>query len=700
MNFMNRKMFQKGGASNTLGPYQIRDLKTIDPKTGQPIIYDIKPDFINQMGFSPYKILYDKDLEKGSEVQKILQQFKEKDAPGIGPFQAREDIGTNIADIGFRLARQFEPIVRSGIRGVGEITGIQSLKDAGGELSYGRIPEGEGRLGQPFGFQMGESVIPSDADRARFMLRGITEKDEPIVPDVSTASVVDNEFINEDMKARQPRFLMPPEDYKLQVNLENTEKILSAYSPEDQEVLRTFIDPNTNMLTTSPDELMMRPERTEPLSTEDPFNTTLNLSDLTESLESLSEERQNLENRFAEEDIQRPADIDVDEITNLLNDIQQPSINLDKTEADSLLETIDKFDGLSPDELKFEIDKTKFPGMTELDKNKAEVAAQVKEIKKEEEARIAAGEDSDPNKAPRSPAAKKLNEPGFFGSDRFLNFIRNVGAGLVESGQVGPGLALGAAKAAEERAARDIAADERKAEMDKLIAIEEKKAEIAERGGPETSLKKLLRTNAQEMNADYNEVISGSNTLNTINRVREIVLNEDTASVAAFIGEITEKVGVFFDIDGKPSKTGTKFEDLEPRTRAKVLLNNIKQANIREILGESGKTISNLDRQIIDQLVGSLTLGTNPNEVLETLDLTKRSVLTNIQAAQSRLQTNFTFAVQEGDYGLSLIENNDSLINYIATLRKDPSALPVGKDYSNKYADVTAQRRKITLAEE
>ena len=162
--------------------------------------------------------------------------------------------------------------------------------------------------------------------------------------------------------------------------------------------------------------------------------------------------------------------------------------------------------------------------MDALDDQKAQVAKQVKVINQLE----AAGIDPDTyfNTA-RNPVSKKLNEPGFFGSDRFLNFIRNVGAGLAESGQMGPGLVLGAAKAAEERAARDIAADERKAEMDKLIAIEEKKAEIAAAGGPETSLKKLLRTNAQEMNADYNEVVSGSNTLNTIKRVQEIVLNEE-----------------------------------------------------------------------------------------------------------------------------------------------------------------------------
>ena len=688
MNFMNRKMFQKGGASNTLGPYQIRDLKTIDPKTGQPIIYDIKKDFINQMGFSPYKILYDKNLEKGSEVQRILQQFKEKDAPQLGPFQAREDIGTNIADAGFRLARFLEPGVRAGIRGTGEFFGLQKLKDIGGDVSFGRLPEGEGRLGMPFGFTLGESVIPSDADRARFMLRGITEKDDT----VDTASPINTstfDFRDEDIKARQPTFLMPPEDYKLQVNLENTEKILSAYSPEDQEVLRTFIDPNTNMLTTSPDELMMRPERTEPLSTEDPFNTTLNLSDLTESLESLSEERQDLENRFAEEDIQRPADIDVDEITNLLNDIQQPSINLDKTEADSLLETIDKFDGLSPDELKFEIDKEKFPGMTELDKNKAEVAAQVKEIKEKEEARIAAGEDPDPDKAPRSPVAKKLNEPGFFGSDRFLNFIRNVGAGLVESGQVGPGLALGAAKAAEERAAREIAADERKAEMDKLIAIEKAKAAL----DPGTELDANQRIKlAGEINADYNDVVSATNVLEIVDRVESIVLNEDTTSGRAIVNEFLTKVGSVFNSDGQPDPNGDRsWSELEPRVRARVLLNQITQKNIRDILGESGKTISNLDRQIVENLVGSLNIGRTDAEILETLKLTRDGITTNLQNSASRLKTNYTGMQKYGDMDLIGSKNINAYINTGAL--KDTI-------YSNQYASYSQPRTSITLAEE
>ena len=450
------------------------------------------------------------------------------------------------------------------------------------------------------------------------------------------------------------------------------EKLINQYSPYDQKILREFIDPTTGKLTVSPEELAMRPMRPERIIDID--NVSLNLDESAANLALLSEEIDALEGRFAEEDIKRPEDIDVDEITNLLNEIQLPGINIEKTEADSLLETIDKFEGLAPEELKIELDKEKLPGMTELDKNKAEVAAQVKEIKEKEEKRIAQEGDPDPDKAPQSPIAAKLKEPGFFGSDRFVNFVRNVGAGLVESGQMGPGLALGAAKAAEERAARDLAQDQKDAEMAKLIAVEKAKAALKAQEGPDTSLKKLLRTNAQEMNADFNEVVSGNNTLVTINRVKEIVMNEDTSSVAAFVSDINKKVGTFFDMDGQPSRTGKKFEDLPPRARAAVLLNNIKQANIREILGESGKTISNLDRQIIDDLVGNLKAGNNPVEILETLKLTETRVMTNIQGAQDRLLSNFNFAIQEGDYGVSLIQNNTNLLNYIAKLKTNPSS--------------------------
>ena len=672
MNFMNRKMFQRGGASNTLGAYQIRD-----KVTGE--VYDIKPDFINTFGFNPYKILLDDTLEKGSAVQSILEDFQEKDAPKIGPIQARQDIGSTIADVGFRVARQFEPIIRGGIRAAGEITGIEPFKKAGGEFTVGFLPEGEKRLGQPFGVLPVDSVVPSDQERARFMLRGITVKEpndvQDVVDDTSTF-----DFRNEDMRSKVGQSAFEQQQREI---------MLSKYSLEDQAFLRA----NPNI---TPEEVGMRPLKSQP--TVDVFNQSLNIDELSSNLAELTQEREDLESRFAEEDIQRPADINVDEITSLLDEVTQPSIDIEKTEADTLLDTIDKFDGLSEDQLQFEIDKQNLPGMDALDENKEAVAKQIEVIKKLE----AEGKNPDDyfNKAInigdkenyRNNADKKLNQPGFFGTDRFLNFVRNVGAGLVESGQMGPGLALGAAKAAEERAARDIAADERKAEMDKLVAIE--KAKAALKPGEKLKPKENIDL-AGQINADYNEVISANNTLEIVGRVEEIILNEDTTSAQAVIQEIFDAAGAIFNTDGQPDPNGKGWNELSPRVRAKVLLNQIKQKNIRDILGESGKTISNLDRQIVDELVGSLQIFKTDAAALEALKLTREGILTNMTGAIARLKSNYIGMENYGD--MSLIQNDD-LIDYMET------GTLTGNPYANDFVGSTESRpgriNKITLAKD
>ena len=669
MNFMNRKMFQAGGASNSLGAYQIRD-----KVTGE--VYDIKPDFIDTFGFNPYKILMDDSLEKGSAVQSILEDFQEKDAPKIGPFQARQDIGTNIANIGFRVARAAEPMVRAGIRGVGEVTGSQFLKDAGGDFSYGRLPEGEGRFGQRRGVMVSDSVIPSDQDRSRFMLQGITVKDpietQPIVEDTSTF-----DFRDEDMRSKvsQSDFLK-----------QQREMMLSQYSLEDQAFLRQ----NPNIM---PNEVGMRPIKSEP--SVDVYNESLNLDELSTSLAELSGERIDLESRFAEEDIQRPTDINVDEITSLLDEVTQPSINIEKTEAESLAETISKFDPLSEDELKFELDKQNLPGMDALDENKKAVADQIKVIKKLE----AEGIDPDEyfNKAInigtkenyRNDTDKKLNQPGFFGTDRFLDFVRNVGAGLAESGQMGPGLVLGAAKAAEERAARDIAKDQADAEMAKLIAIEEAKAAL----DPGEQLKPQQKIDlAGEINADYNDVVSSTNVLEVVDRVESIVLNEDTTSGKAIVKEFLTKAGSIFNVKtGKPDPNGVSWDKLDSRTRARVLLNQITQKNIRDILGESGKTISNLDRQIVERLVGSLEIGKTDAEVLETLNETRKGITTNLQNASNRLKTNYAGMSKYGD--LALI-GSPNIVTFLNTGKLKDTI------YSNQYASYSQPRTAITLAKE
>ena len=460
------------------------------------------------------------------------------------------------------------------------------------------------------------------------------------------------DFRNEDIQAKVS-VIDQVENQKARNDFLN-EKLINQYSPSDQKILREFIDPITGELTVSPEELAMRPMRPQRIIDID--NVSLNLDESAANLASLSEEIDALEDRFAEEDIKRPEDIDVDEITNLLNEIQLPGINIEKTEADSLLETIDKFEGLAPEELKIELDKEKLPGMTELDKNKAEVAEQVKEIKEKEEKRIAQEGDPDPDKAPKSPIAAKLKEPGFFGSDRFVNFVRNVGAGLVESGQMGPGLALGAAKAAEERAARDLAQDQKDAEMAKLIAVEKAKAALKSQEPMKgADIEKAVKFEDDLLvalrNFDEDERI-----VSDINQI----LNEDINDPAAFgarglFGIVNDKIRNALGIGE------TEWANLPAEVRTKKILDITAQRSVRSILGESGKTISNLDRQIVAQIFGNVDIWTSPAELRKILSNSRSNIIEGMRAGQSTVISRAQGLNKLG-YPSQVIKVNDPLI--------------------------------------
>jgi len=610
MNFMNRRMFQAGGGATSLGPYDI-----LDKKTGQ--ITTVRPDFINTPGFNPYKILSDSSLEKGPAVQAILQQFKERDAPQIGPFQMGEDIGTNIADLGFGVARATEPFIRGASRVVGEITGIQGLKNFGGKQKFSpSIGLGGIDLFKP----TYESYVPTDEDRARGMLGLVKERDGSILDPITGA-------INDLTSAATDRSSFDFRD----------EDMRSKVSQADYDAMQTM----------SP--------------TFDPYTDPI-----TPMLDELQKERIDLENRFAEEDIQRPADINVDEITSLLNDIETPGFDLNKTEADSLLETTNKFEGLSPDELKFELDKTKLPGMDALDDQKAQVEKQVKVIKALESKGI------DPDtyfNTARNPVSKKLNEPGFFGSNRFLDFIRNVGAGLTETGQMGEGLGLGASKAAEERAARDIAKDEREYEMEKLLAIEDKKAEIA----------RIEKLNAPMEAADLVKYVKFEDEISTalknfdederilsdINQVLNEDVNDPTAFGAkGFLGKINDK---FRNAIGYGE---TEWENLSAEVRTNLILDITAQRSVRNILGESGKTISNLDREIVARIFGNVNIWTSPAELKKILGQSRSNIIEGMRSTQNQIISRANAFKQVG-YKSPVLDANESLIDRILDFKFD-----------------------------
>tara|TARA_R100001163_G_scaffold2036_1_gene3181 strand:- start:8859 stop:10274 length:1416 start_codon:yes stop_codon:yes gene_type:complete len=201
-------------------------------------------------------------------------------------------------------------------------------------------------------------------------------------------------------------------------------------------------------------------------------------------------------------------------------------------------------------------------------------------------------------------------EVPFFGGEKFLNFIRNVGQSLVTEQNMGSGLAVGAAKAAEEEAKRQL--------LEKQQAAEILKSQIENLGIEPKDAK-----TATEINKNISNTIRDyDNTNRNIARVDEAIyyLKNDprTAGGIGFLGFLGKIKDQLFSFAGVNS--ATSFDQLEPRTKVDAILNVLQQEGIREILGEAGRAISNLDRQIVQEVFGNITITTSLAEILKKLE--------------------------------------------------------------------------------
>jgi hypothetical protein len=662
MNFLNRRMFANGGPSTPsgpLGPNQIYD--TVSGK-----IYNLDEGFVDNLflkGRNLYPILKDNTLIKGSNVAAALEKFRDQDEPfdlskrSFGYLQPR-DVGTGLIDAGIATGKFFEPYVKKGIAGIGEFVGSDYLKTADDDVGVGLL-----------GFKRDEmdSIFPTDEERSRAALERITGENEPLSFSGGFDSIMGGANKASEFFGFDPIFQPKINNLEEEVN--------QLVGPPRADVDVVDEATITQIPTSTIEDINISPKFTprfesETLSLEGgPFDMETRRLAYQKEMIGRDEFGDLLPEGRLEKD---------DEIANLLEEIKpiEQKVDVDKTEADTLADNEAKFGGLSQDEFRATIDDAATPKLLEIERPITDTTIVEEETLRKQ----------------NDPVSRKLDQPGFFGSDRFLNFIRNVGGELVRTGQFGEGLASGAAKASEERAARELMADaEERDYLTKLRLVRAEADYEAQKKldeGPSDSMRKELRTVAQEMNADYNDIVSAKSTLEVVGRVEDILYNTDTTSFKAFAGELLEKVGSFFDAEGKPSESGKSFDNLEPRTRAKVLLNQIKQKNIKSLLGENSKTISNLDRQIVEELVGSIALGKTPQETLEALKLTKESIYNSLSAAQTRLKSNFRFADAEG--GLYLIQDNTKILDYLKTGI-------LSNTYDNSYENQSI--RKITLKE-
>ena len=338
-----------------------------------------------------------------------------------------------------------------------------------------------------------------------------------------------------------------------------------------------------------------------------------------------------------------------DEIATLLDEIKpiEQKVDVDKTEADTLAENAAKFGGLSQEEFKATIDDAAIPKLPEI-----EMPIVGASIEEQEELR-----------KQNDPISRKLDQPGFFGSDRFLNFIRNVGGELTRTGQMGAGLASGASKAAEERAARELMADKEERDYRMKLRLAQAEADLEARNKAAEGIKPSDIKTFTGFEDDIGNALSQFDESERIVSDINQILNEDIKDPGAFGAK-----GFLAKINDKLRNAAgygeTKWENLDPAVKTQVILDVTAQRSVRQILGESGKTISNLDRDIVARIFGNVNIWTSPAELSKLLTNSRDNIVESMRKDQSTVISRAN-AIGQGGYNSPALMANESLINRI-----------------------------------
>ena len=338
------------------------------------------------------------------------------------------------------------------------------------------------------------------------------------------------------------------------------------------------------------------------------------------------------------------------EIQKLLEEIKpaEVKVDVDKTEADSLAETAEKFEGEIDDEaLK--------PKLPDID------LTQVADDEDDEESQVTEEGKVTDRRKQNDPISRKIDEPGFFGTNRFLDFIRNTGKGLQETGQIGSGLALGAAKAAEERAARDLLQFQEDLKFKRNLRLEEAKAKLKRlEDGPydKTKIKTYVEfeTNLTGALKNFDE---DERIVSDLNQILNEDINDPNAfGVKGFITKISE------DLRAAAGMGEKEWNNLAPAKRIQTILDVTAQRSVRNILGESGKTISNLDRELVANIFGSVNIFTSRAELKKKLEDSRAQIIEGMRNAQSTVLSNAN-ALQEARYPSAVLKANLPLLRRI-----------------------------------
>ena len=259
----------------------------------------------------------------------------------------------------------------------------------------------------------------------------------------------------------------------------------------------------------------------------------------------------------------------------------------------------------------------------------------------------------------------KEKEPPLLQNKNFLDLMRNIGIKMVETGDLGRGISLGSAEALKEGRAERLLEEERQSELDKIfteygldrrnsldVARAEAIYEASLVGSAPPDVSDIKNINQLEQ--DYvASMQSSQNKKYTAKQVEDViqVLKSSAGQVFGVNNIIQSNFKKIMEfIAGDPTLRGSASDISEglksenPREYIKTILEIVQNKNIKELLGESGRTISNLDRQVVEKIVGQLkdtsVLSQSPKAVATKLQLLYDNLIREAQQDEDKARIN------------------------------------------------------------
>ena len=239
------------------------------------------------------------------------------------------------------------------------------------------------------------------------------------------------------------------------------------------------------------------------------------------------------------------------------------------------------------------------------------------------------------------PKAQPEKNP-FFADPNFGVFLRNIGKSLVETGQMGTGLAVGAAKSAEEIAQR---------ELQKEVAFQELLKEQVKAGA---NVETITPNKATEIQTNYvttaGDYFRTQTTEDLLNTVVGIMQRDDVTGGLSYLQEIGFRLKSALNLAGE-----------EPSViLVENVLTEIANSQPGDLLGQSSGRLSDRDIQLAQDLLGALRgpkkVFKSNEEVLNILNRRKTAIGSE-QAERLNLLKLYGDQLTSAGYGIPPIQD-------------------------------------------